>query len=47
VIADRNFDIAADGRFLMMKSSATDTSQSSIFVVSHWFDELRARMGGK
>ena len=46
-LTGRNFDIAADGRFLMMKSSATDTSQASLFVVSHWFDELRARMGGK
>jgi serine/threonine protein kinase len=39
----RPFDISPDGtRFLMLKPLSTTTA--SIAVVSHWFDEVRAKM---
>jgi hypothetical protein len=40
------FDVAADGRFLMIKlAGAGAAARPSIVVVSHWFDEVRERMG--
>ena len=39
----RNYDVSADGkRFLMIRSDAADIPQR-FYVVSNWFDELRAR----
>jgi len=46
-LVGRNFDVAPDGRFLIMKASGNEATHPSIVIVSHWFDELRARMGGK
>lgn len=45
----RGFDITPDGkRFLMVKAIGADVNErQSITVVSHWFDELRARVTGK
>jgi eukaryotic-like serine/threonine-protein kinase len=43
----RTFDISADGkRFLMIKDvpSGNAAARPSIIVVSHWFDEVKARM---
>jgi serine/threonine-protein kinase len=43
----RHFDISADGkRFLMLKEagSGDKAARPSIVVVSHWFDEVKARM---
>jgi hypothetical protein len=42
----RNFDISADGkRFVMVKPVTNDSSaRPSIVVVSHWFDEVRAKV---
>jgi len=34
-----NYDVATDGRFLMV-ASTTDTSPSPLSIVSNWFDEL-------
>jgi serine/threonine-protein kinase len=40
----RQFDISRDGkRFLMLKAAGGD---SSIIIVSNWFEEVRAKMGG-
>jgi Tol biopolymer transport system component len=42
------YDLAADGRFLFMKSQGTGASAvNALVVVTHWFDELKARMGAK
>ena len=46
----RNFDISRDGtRFLMIKSvsSTAPGTRPSLVVVSHWFDEVRPKMGSK
>jgi hypothetical protein len=42
----RTFDISTDGkRFLMVKSvGSVAGGRPSIVVVSHWFDEVKARM---
>jgi serine/threonine-protein kinase len=41
----RNYDIAADGkRFLFVKTLST-AGRPSLIVVSHWLDEVRAKMG--
>jgi hypothetical protein len=43
--AIRAFDISADGRrFLVVKNGDNAAPRPSITVVSHWFDELRARV---
>jgi len=40
-----NYDVAKDGRFLMIKSprssSAETESTASLVVVQHWFEELK------
>jgi hypothetical protein len=42
----RSYDISPDGRrFLMVKSHIDTTTRPSITVVSHWFDELKTRVG--
>ena len=42
---DRSFDISPDGkRFLIVKPTISLTSHPSIVVVSHWFDEVKAKM---
>jgi dipeptidyl aminopeptidase/acylaminoacyl peptidase len=44
-VGQRSYDISPDGRrFLMVKTGETAALRSSITVVSHWFDELRARV---
>lgn len=42
----RNYDVAKDGRFLMIKDPpATDqTPEPSLIVVEHWTEELKARV---
>jgi eukaryotic-like serine/threonine-protein kinase len=43
--AIRAFDISADGRrFLVVKNGDNTAPRPSFTVVSHWFDELRARV---
>jgi serine/threonine-protein kinase len=43
--SERIFDVAADGRFLIVKAETNDaTNHQTFVVVSHWFDEVRARM---
>jgi hypothetical protein len=37
--ADRNWDVAPDGRFLMIKA-ATAAGSPEIIVVQNWFGEL-------
>ena len=40
--SSRTYDVAADGRFLMIKSAAPDGGAvPSLFLVQHWFDELK------
>jgi serine/threonine-protein kinase len=46
----RNYDIAPDGRFLMIKESAVrdpNTTPASIVMVLNWFGELKARVPTK
>jgi hypothetical protein len=41
----RTLDVSADGqRFLAIKEPETGKEQDSLVVVSHWFDELKARV---
>jgi len=40
-----NFDVAADGRFLMVRSLASEGRPSPIHVVLNFFEELQERMG--
>ena len=43
-----SYDVSLDGhRFLMIKEAPDTRLPPSITVVSHWFDELRARVKGK
>ena len=45
--AIRTYDVAPDGRFLMIQSEAAtqpDAAPSSIVVVQNWFEELRQRV---
>ncbi len=41
----RQYDVAADGRFLMIRSLAGNSSQ--LKVVFNWFTEIRERFGGR
>jgi serine/threonine-protein kinase len=42
------YDVAPDGRFLMVKRSPTDVADASrILVVENWFEELKARVPTK
>jgi len=43
----RNYDVARDGRFLMIKGSPDeeDTPADRLVVVVNWRDELKARLG--
>jgi len=44
----RQYDVAADGRFLMMREDAKDTDAApSIVVVQNWFEELKAKVPAK
>jgi hypothetical protein len=46
--ATRTYDISPDGRrFLMVKAESTTAPPQTITVVSHWYEELRARMKAK
>ena len=36
---DQSYDVAPDGRFLMLRS--TDESQMKVFVVLNWIDEIK------
>jgi hypothetical protein len=41
------FDVAPDGRFLMVKQSGDDgraPTPDSLIVVQHWFEELKRRV---
>ena len=37
----RSFDVAPDGRFMMIEANATTATSASIVVVHDWFDELK------
>ena len=39
-----NYDVSANGRFLMIKSFSTDIKPTGIRFVTEWFTELRQRM---
>ena len=42
---ERNWDIHPDGsRFIMLKSGEI-ASESDVYIVTNWFEELRQRMG--
>jgi serine/threonine-protein kinase len=48
--AGRTYDVAADGRFLMIKQPITQNSNAAsptLVVVEHWTEELQARTGTK
>lgn len=40
------FDVAADGRFVMVRTQAVDPSRPSVDVRVNWFDELRRLEAG-
>ena len=45
----RTYDVAPDGRFLMIKVGASgegDAPGATMIVVQHWFQELKAKMAG-
>ena len=43
--AGRQYDVARDGRFLMVRTSPDSTSHSDhIVLVQHWTSELRERV---
>jgi len=44
--SQRAFDVAPDGRFLMIEATTTDFSHS-IVVVRNWAEELKARVPTK
>jgi hypothetical protein len=39
-----NYDVAPDGRFLMIKDAETDRASTSLLVVSNWTEELKQRV---
>jgi len=39
----RTFDIASDGRFLMVKPLATSASYNQLVIVQNWQEELKRR----
>ncbi len=43
----RTYDVAPDGRFLLIKepAGAAVTTAPTIVVVEHWLDEVRKRLG--
>lgn len=44
-LAGRTYDVAADGRFVLVKEPQNPvTTQQTIVVVEHWLDEVRARV---
>ena len=45
----RNYDVARDGRFLMIKGPADeeDTRADRLVVVVNWREELKASLGAK
>jgi serine/threonine-protein kinase len=42
-----SYDVAADGRFLLIKGSAAQATAAEMVVVVNWFDELTRKAGGK
>jgi hypothetical protein len=49
LVAGRGYDVSKDGqRFLMVKPlNPGQKGGASLTVITHWFEELRARMTGK
>jgi hypothetical protein len=41
----RQYDVARDGRFLMVQTAAAASQELNIVI--NWFDEIRARYGGQ
>jgi len=39
-----SYDVAPDGRFLMIKPSDDETTPRPIYVVQGWFEELKRRV---
>ncbi|MES2525206.1 MAG: protein kinase [Gemmatimonadota bacterium] len=42
--SDQDYDIGLDGRFLMMRPTATGTSGMRVQVILNWLDDVRARL---
>ena len=38
------YDVARDGRFLMIKPSEDELAERSLVIVDNWFGELRRRV---
>jgi serine/threonine protein kinase/Tol biopolymer transport system component len=45
--AVHSYDVASDGRFLMIQPNATSAQPDHIVVVQNWFEELKRRMSTK
>lgn len=46
LLRGRTYDVAADGRFVMIKEPGGSGADSpTIVVVAHWLDEVRKRLG--
>ena len=41
------YDVAGDGRFLVVEAAETETGPRQIQVVLNWFSELKARVPSK
>jgi hypothetical protein len=37
----RTYDVAADGRFLVVKRLGQDVAPTQVMLVKNWFEELR------
>ena len=44
VAGPRMFDVASDGRFLMLKAGGGDAASDSLIVVQNWTEELKRRV---
>ena len=43
----QDYDVAADGRFVMIRRYQTDTVEEEMVVVENWFEEVKARMANQ
>jgi hypothetical protein len=41
------YDVAADGRFLVVKAREAESAPTQLKVSLNWFDELQSRTGGQ
>jgi serine/threonine-protein kinase len=47
LVYGRHYDVARDGRFVLIRQAEASTAPSSVVVVLNWYDELKAKMERK